>query len=811
MTQGIYRFPQEQLSFQSDSGKVLPCEIEAEETIIGGILDDPNAIYRIKNRLKPEHFYISAHKDIYQACLRLCNKGKPNDLLSVTSLLRDHGILAKIGGQNKLASVMKWNVSTVNIDHMADLVIQSSVLRQVIKLGGEITSLGYETQRELPDLLAEITERTRSIVETPIAPTRDEHEQWLHDRLLDELTTIYTTCSQPSLRLLKLKRLADDHRLSMGFLEHFYLKTLIAQCTKLLTYEELKELAGSTVREWLLNGLIPQSTTILLASDGGVGKTKFAYAIGKILIQGTQFGPFVTTGKRKILYYQGDESPGDMLQALDSLGYSEQDIGESVRVRFGWSAENMPTLIQDLKEFQPELVFIDSLSTANRFSIYRESEMEYARPILEMTGLATQYKTTFVIIHHTNKEGGVRGTTAIRNAVSEVWTLTKDNKETATPYDRILEIDKSRSRSSSKKYRMYFNPDDLSFTFLGEEGDELGGPGQSAKESTLQLLADNRNIKFTSEEIAHRLGLSKAYARRYLGELSADGMVSVKRQPGKANAYFLAFKEGSPKDHPSDHLTSHSQSVDRNELQPNPEFGIKNTGSPQDHPSDHLLNADTVSNTDACDPQTDENSDQTLDSEILIAPSHIEDHLRSNALPDNSSVGDPGGDPTPILCENIHSLQIETKPLPGNDSDSFRQGDPGGDPGVILTSDHHPTPSMTKPELPLLPLLEEKGVYWSLSFKREVKIFQIFDEFSEASCQVQGRGRFSLTFTDLQCLSQSPRSDLSVGDKVVILVGKHKETFATITTIRADGIWLKCDDRKKLLARAYFPHQLVKV
>ncbi|MCC5619781.1 hypothetical protein LC605_33175 [Nostoc sp. CHAB 5836] len=279
MTQGIYPFPQQQVDFKDNSDKLPPCEIEAEETIIGGILDDPNAIYRIKDRLKPEHFYISAHRDIYKACLGLCDKGKPNDLLSVTSFLRNHGILARIGGQNKLASVLKWNVSTVNIDAMADLVIRASVGRQLIELGNEINNLGYETQRELPDLFADITERTRAIIETPIAPTKDEHEQWLHDRLLSELTTIYTTCAQPSLRLLKLKKLADNHHLSMGFLEQFYLKALVAQCSNLLTYDELRELAGSTVREWLINGLIPKSTTILLASDGGVGKTKFAFGL----------------------------------------------------------------------------------------------------------------------------------------------------------------------------------------------------------------------------------------------------------------------------------------------------------------------------------------------------------------------------------------------------------------------------------------------------------------------------------------------------------------------------------------------------
>ncbi len=790
MTQSIYKFPQDSLNFQPNSDRLPPCNIEAEEAILGGILLDPEAIYRIKDRLKPEHFYISAHKDIYQACLRLCNKEKPTDLMSVTSWLSDHDILAKIGGRNKLATVVDRTVSAVNIDNLAELVINAFVRRDLIRVANEINRLGYETELDIPEIFSMVAEKTRSIIELPIAATKDEHEQWLHDRLLNELTTIYTTCPQPSLRLLKLKRLADDHHLSMGFLEHFYLKTLIAQCTKLLTYDELRELAGSTVREWLLNGLIPKSTTILLASDGGVGKTKFAYAIGKILIQGTQFGSFVTTGKRKILYYQGDESPGDMLQALDSLGYSEKDIGDSVRVRFGWSAENMPTLIQDLKEFQPEIVFIDSLSTANRFSIYRESEMEYARPILEMTGLANQYKTTFVIIHHTNKEGGIRGTTAIRNAVSEVWTLSKDNKETATAYDRILEIDKSRSRSSGKKYRMYFNPEDLSFTFLGEEGEEFGGPAHSAKESTLQLLADNRNIKFTSEEIAYRLSISRDYARRFLNELSADGLISVKRQPGKANAYFLAY-EGSAKDHPSDHPHSGLTILGDKGLQADSELGIKKIGSPQDHPQDHHCNPDTVSNTAKGDPQTAENSKKHPDSEILTPPSHIEDRLSPNPLPDNSSGGDPGGDPSPILCENIQTSQTAVKVFPANDSSRSPQGDPGGDP---LS----------------LPLLEEKGIYWSASFKREVKVFMIFDEMSEASCQIPGRGTFGLEFTDLQCCEQSPRHDLKVGDEVVILVGKHAETFATITDIRADGIWLKSGDRKKRLAKAYWPHQLAK-
>jgi len=792
MTQGIFPFPQGQQRFDAVDDRLPPCNIEAEEAVLGGILLDPNAIYRIKDRLKPEHFYISAHKDIYQACLRLCNKNKGTDLLNVTSWLTDHDILARVGGRNKLATVVDRSVSALNIDELAALVIDKAERRDVIRTANEILRLGYSTEIELAEIKAALAEKTKTIIDTPSFQTKDENLRAQHSRLLDDLTSIYTTCVEPSFRFFRLHHLANECKVSINFLERFYLKSLTDQCSKLLTYEELKELAGSTVREWLLNGLVPKSTTILLASDGGVGKTKLAYGIGKILIQGSDFGVFRSTGeKRRILYYQGDESEGDMLQALETLGYSESDISKYVRVRFGWSAENMPSLIQDLKEFQPELVFIDSLSTANRFSVYRESEMEYARPILEMTGLANQYKTTFVIVHHTNKEGGVRGTTAIRNAVSEVWTLTKDNSNTATPYDRILEIDKSRSRSSGKKYRLMFNPEDLGFTFLGEEGEQLGGPAQSAKEKTLELLASHRNIKFTCEEIAHRLGISKDYARRYLAELSGDSLVSVKRQPGKANTYYLAYEGGSPKDHPSDHLASYSVSIDSNSLQPISELGIKKIGSPQDHPSDHLQDVVTAGNTAKGDPLVGENSKKNHPTEVFEDKGGVEDHLWLNASPDTSSGGDPGGDPGVILDEIIHDSETAIKSLPVKDSSSSPQGDPGGDPGVIL------------------PLIQEKGVYLSLMFNREVTVFQIFDECSEASFQVPGRGRLSLPFADLQSCDKSPRHNLSVGDKVVILEGKHKETFATITTIRADGIWLKSEQGKSL-RRAFFPHQVFK-
>jgi replicative DNA helicase len=96
----------EELNFEPDDNRLLPCDIEAEEAVLGGILLDPDAIYQVKDRLKPEHFYIGAHQDIYKACLDVCKKGLPTGGqaggLHVTAWLKKHGLLERVGGRNKL-------------------------------------------------------------------------------------------------------------------------------------------------------------------------------------------------------------------------------------------------------------------------------------------------------------------------------------------------------------------------------------------------------------------------------------------------------------------------------------------------------------------------------------------------------------------------------------------------------------------------------------------------------------------------------------------------------------------------------------
>jgi replicative DNA helicase len=130
-----------------------PQSVEAEEAILGGCLFDPEAIIRVKDCLVPEAFFLNAHKEIYSAVLRLHNQGKPTDLLSVINWLTDHDMLVQIGGRKKLASLLDHTVSAINIDALAELVMEKYQRRQIISAGYEICRLGYQTSVDLDSIL----------------------------------------------------------------------------------------------------------------------------------------------------------------------------------------------------------------------------------------------------------------------------------------------------------------------------------------------------------------------------------------------------------------------------------------------------------------------------------------------------------------------------------------------------------------------------------------------------------------------------------------------------------------------------------
>lgn len=134
----------EELNFESYVDRLPPQNLDAEESILGGILLDPEAITRVIDVLVPEAFYLEAHKKVFEAMRELHLHGNPTDLISVANWLKDRNLLEKVGGAAKLTQLLDRTVSAVNIDRYALLVSDKYTRRQLIRVGNEIGQLAYD-------------------------------------------------------------------------------------------------------------------------------------------------------------------------------------------------------------------------------------------------------------------------------------------------------------------------------------------------------------------------------------------------------------------------------------------------------------------------------------------------------------------------------------------------------------------------------------------------------------------------------------------------------------------------------------------
>ena len=149
-----------------------------------------------------------------------------------------------------------------------------------------------------------------------------------------------------------------------------------------------------------------------------------------------------------------------------------------------------------MKKHEPKLVVIDSLIGCSGGRAFDENKSDFATPLYWLTknnGVLFP-KATILIVHHANKNGGFRGTSAIRDAVDETWALKKPTKEQvekgiAPAHSRIITIEKSRSGRSGTSLLMRME-DDLSFSVADftPEVDQSNTSPSSVQDRVLQRL-----------------------------------------------------------------------------------------------------------------------------------------------------------------------------------------------------------------------------------------------------------------------------------------------------------------------------------
>jgi replicative DNA helicase len=218
--------------------RLPPQSTEAEQSVLGAILIDRDAVVEIAEFLRPEDFYRPANGTVYAAMLELFDRREPVDIVTVAEALERTDQLETIGGRSYLSSLSNQTPTAVHAVQYARIVERKAVLRNLISAAGKIAGIGYEDPAEIQEAI---------------------------DRAESELFNV------------------SQRRISTGFST---LKTLLHDAYDRLDYlhahrgEISGVRTGFTDLDTLTTGL-QKSDLIVLAARPSVGKTSFALNIAE--------------------------------------------------------------------------------------------------------------------------------------------------------------------------------------------------------------------------------------------------------------------------------------------------------------------------------------------------------------------------------------------------------------------------------------------------------------------------------------------------------------------------------------------------
>jgi len=145
--------------------KLPPQSIDAEQSVLGCLMIDKNAVFRVADFLQVRDFYRKNHQEIYQAIQDLFTKGEPIDILTLSNYFKERGILDNIGGQGYLTELINSVPTASHVLDYAKIVQRKRILRDLINASHEIETLGYNEAEDTDFLLDQAEKRIFSIAQ----------------------------------------------------------------------------------------------------------------------------------------------------------------------------------------------------------------------------------------------------------------------------------------------------------------------------------------------------------------------------------------------------------------------------------------------------------------------------------------------------------------------------------------------------------------------------------------------------------------------------------------------------------------------
>lgn len=177
---------------KTESLKRPPHSLEAEQSLIGGLMLDNQMFERVGDRLCEADFYRLEHRTLFRAIVHLMKKGQPFDVITVLDVLKSTNTLEDAGGEAYLFEIASNTPSVANIAAYADIVREKSVQRQLITVASDIADSAYHPgERVLSDLLDFAETRVFAIAEQTAKEGGPEAIKSVLTRTIERIDALY--------------------------------------------------------------------------------------------------------------------------------------------------------------------------------------------------------------------------------------------------------------------------------------------------------------------------------------------------------------------------------------------------------------------------------------------------------------------------------------------------------------------------------------------------------------------------------------------------------------------------------------------
>lgn len=175
-----------------DGLKIPPHALEAEQSVLGGLMLDNQAWDKVADRLQDKDFYRQEHSIIFRAIAKLANRGNPFDVITLTEALKSTNELNNVGGEVYLFELARNTPTAANIAAYADIVRERSILRQLISVATEITEDAFlPSGRTSVELLDEAERKVFRIAEQGVRGSGPQSIADLLAKASDRIDTLF--------------------------------------------------------------------------------------------------------------------------------------------------------------------------------------------------------------------------------------------------------------------------------------------------------------------------------------------------------------------------------------------------------------------------------------------------------------------------------------------------------------------------------------------------------------------------------------------------------------------------------------------